>query len=70
MSRIINEIPYGTEVVIDCQVSGPTETGAAGTTAALWDRVVGYQGNDPAAWVSDAWADTGSNDRVVSNNGC
>ena len=70
MSRIIGEIQYGTRIIVDCQVSGPAETGADGTTTTLWDRVVGYNGNDPAAWVSDAWVDTGSSDRVVSNNAC
>jgi hypothetical protein len=70
LSRIIDQIPYNTPVVITCQVSGPAETEFDGTTTTLWDRVAGYQGNDPAAWVSDAWVNTGSNDRVVNNNGC
>jgi hypothetical protein len=69
MSRVIGTIPYGTDVQIDCVVNGPAETGPFGTTT-LWDRVPGYQGNDPAAWVSDAWLNTGRNDPSVDNSLC
>lgn len=69
MSRIIGQIPYGTSVQIDCVEVGPPETGPFGTTS-LWDRLPGYQGNNPAAWVSDAWIDTGRNDPSVDNSGC
>jgi hypothetical protein len=69
MSRVIGTIPYGTDVQIDCVVNGPAVTGPFGTTT-LWDRVPGYQGNDPAAWVSDAWLDTGRSDPSVDNSLC
>ena len=69
MSRVIGTIPNGTDVQIDCVVNGPAVTGPFGTTT-LWDRVPGYQGNDPAAWVSDAWLDTGRNDPSVDNSLC
>jgi hypothetical protein len=69
MSRVIGTIPYGTDVQIDCVVNGPAVTGPFGTTT-LWDRVPGYQGNDPAAWVSDAWLNTGRNDPSVDNSLC
>jgi hypothetical protein len=69
MSQVIGTIPYGTEVQIDCVVYGPAETGPYGTTA-LWDRLPGYQGDAPAAWVSDAWIDTGRNDASVDNSMC
>jgi hypothetical protein len=69
MSRIIDRIPYSTFVVVDCQVSGRAEIGPDGTTT-LWDRVIGYQGNDPAAWASDAWVNTGTNGQAVDNSLC
>ena len=69
MSQIIDQVPYSTFVVVDCQVNGPAETGPFGTTT-LWDRLAGYEANDTPAWVSDAWVNTGTNGQAVDDSLC
>jgi hypothetical protein len=69
LSQVIDQVPYSTFVVVDCQVNGPPETGPFGTTT-LWDRLAGYEADGTPAWVSDAWVNTFTNGQAVDNTLC